>query len=434
MSRNTTNHHYAIHMIDKKQFREDPQFFLEAARAKGVELDTGHILELDREVRRLSSELEDIAAQKNTASDEIKSLEGDARAARIEEMRSLSEREGELKNELAPKKEELDELWYRIPNPALEDVSVSPNEDDNEVVKTHLEPTKFDFEAKDHIQLGEALGILDLESARKTSGARFTYLKGDGVRLQLALTQLAIQVAGKHGFSPVIVPHLVSAESMRAMGYLEHGGHDEIYYLPKDNQYLIGTSEQAIGPMHFNTHFKEEELPKRYIGMSPCYRREAGSYGKDTKGILRMHQFDKLELYSVTTPETSNDEHELILSIEEELMQALELPYQVIKMVTGDLGLPAARKYDIEAWIPSQETYRETHSCSTTTDFQSRRLNTKYTSEAGERKHVHMLNGTAFAIGRTMIALLENFQEEDGSVRIPDALQPFMGGQTHLRA
>ncbi|MDA1024480.1 MAG: serine--tRNA ligase, partial [bacterium] len=337
------------------------------------------------------------------------------------------------KTELTPKKEELDELWYRIPNPALEDVTVSPNEADNEIIRTYLEPITFTFNPKDHIQLGESLGILDIERARKTSGSRFAYLKGEGVRLQLALTNFALQVAAKHGFSPITVPHLISAESMRAMGYLEHGGHDEIYYLPKDNLYLIGTSEQAIGPLHFNAHYKEETLPKRYIGLSPCYRREAGSYGKDTKGILRMHQFDKLELYSVTTPETSNEEHELILSIEEELMQTLGIPYQVIKMVTGDLGLPAARKYDIEAWIPSQATYRETHSCSTTTDFQSRRLNTKYTSEDGNRTYVHMLNGTAFAIGRTMIAILENFQEEDGSVRIPEALQSFMGGETHLR-
>jgi len=213
---------------------------------------------------------------------------------------------------------------------------------------------------------------------------------------------------------------------MRAMGFLEHGGHDEIYYLPKDNLYLIGTAEQALGPVHMDETLPETKLPLRYVGFSPCYRREAGSYGKDTRGIIRVHQFEKLEMFSFTTPDQADAEHELLLKIEEDLVQGLNLPYRVIKQVTGDLGLPAARKYDIETWLPSQNTYRETHSTSNCTDFQARRLNTKYKAADGSQ-FVYTLNGTALALGRTIVAILENYQQADGSVRVPEVLRPYLG-------
>jgi len=266
-----------------------------------------------------------------------------------------------------------------------------------------------------------------MERAAKASGARFAYLKGDAALLHFALIQYALQTLSKHGFIPVVPPTLVGARAMRAMGYLEHGGHDEIYYLAKDNQYLTGTSEQSIGAMHMDEVLKNEELPLRYAGISTCYRREAGSYGKDTKGLIRVHQFDKVEMFSFSTPETSQAEHELILTIEEELMQGLGLHYQVIQMVTGDLGLPAAKKYDIETWIPSQDTFRETHSTSTCTDFQARRLNTRFKDGEGSMQFVHTVNGTAFAIGRTMVAIIENYQQEDGSVAVPEVLRPWVG-------
>ncbi len=419
-------------MIDAKLLRKNPNEILKAAEAKNVELNLDRILELDNKVRNLRSEIESIAAQKNEASKAIASAQEDERKNLINDMQAIDKKADELKQELTPLSEELDDLMYKIPNPALPDVTVSPNEKDNEVVHTVGEKPVFDFNVRDHMELGEILGIIDKESAAVASGARFTYLKGDGVLLQFALMQLALQETAQHGFSPIIVPQLINAQSMRAMGYLEHGGHDEIYYLQKDNLYLIGTSEQAIGPMHMNKTIAEKDLPLRYIGYSTCYRREAGSYGKDTKGILRLHQFDKLEMYSVVHPDESDNEHELILSIEESLMNKLGIPYQVIKMVTGDLGLPAARKYDIEAWMPSQDKYRETHSCSTTTDFQARRLKTRYKGKDGKTELVHMLNGTAFAIGRTLIAILENYQQEDGSVKIPEILQPFMGGKTAI--
>ncbi|MBU1126161.1 serine--tRNA ligase [Patescibacteria group bacterium] len=414
-------------MIDLKLLREQPNDIREAAKAKNIELNIDHILELDKKVKTLQSELESIAAQKNDASKQIASAEADERQKLIDDMRVIDRKADEIKAEFTPLKDELDELLYKIPNPAMPDVKVAASEDENEIVKTVGKKTKFNFELKDHLTLGENLGIIDMESAATASGARFTYLKGDGALLQFALMQYALSVAQKNSFTPVIVPHLVSPKSMRAMGYLEHGGHDEIYFLPKDNLYLVGTSEQSIGPMHMDKTFDEKELPLRYIGYSPCYRREAGSYGKDTKGILRVHQFDKLEMFSFSHPDTSNDEHDLILSIEEELMQGLKIPYQVVKMVTGDLGLPAARKYDIEAWMPAQDAYRETHSCSTTTDFQARRLNTRFKDKNGDLRFVHTLNGTAFAIGRTIIAILENYQQEDGSVLVPEVLQVYMG-------
>jgi len=420
-------------MIDMKILREQSAMIRDSAKAKGVELDVDHILQLDKQVRTLRKDIEQIAAEKNSTGKQIAVAEPDQRQRFIEEMRIIDRRSDELKAKIVPLEEELIGILRTIPNPASPDVTVSPNEDDNEVIRVVGEIPKFSFTPKDHLELGESLNIIDTERAAKVSGARFTYLKGDAVRLQFALIQYAFEIAGEHGFLPMIVPQIVNSDSMQSMGYLEHGGHDEIYFLQKDNQYLIGTSEQALGPMHGGEIFNEKELPLRYIGYSTCFRREAGSYGKDTRGILRVHQFDKVEMFSFTTPENGDSEHELILSIEEKLMQGLKIPYHVLKMVTGDLGLPAARKYDIEAWMPAQNAYRETHSCSTTTDFQARRLNTRYRPE-GEKgtEFLHTVNGTAFAIGRTLIAILENFQNEDGSVEIPEVLQKYMGGLTRL--
>lgn len=420
-------------MIDIKQLRENPHFFRDAAKAKNVEIDVERILELDRRVRALKTELEGIKAQKNEASKDIAKADKDQRQLLIESMRLIDRKAETLEAEFNPISEELDELLYRIPNPALADVKLGKSDAENEVVREVGDRTVFAFKPKDHQEIGEYLGIIDTERAAKVSGARFAYFTGDGALLEFALLQYAMSIASARGFLPATVPHLVSARVMRAMGYLEHGGHEEIYYLAKDNLYLIGTAEQSLGAMHLDETLDEKQLPLRYIGYSPCYRREAGSYGKDTKGIIRVHQFDKVEMFSFTTPEQSEAEHELLLSIEEELMQGLGIPYRVIKQCTGDLGLPAARKFDIEAWIPSQDTYRETHSTSTCTDFQSRRLNTRYKTGEGETKYVHTLNGTAFAIGRTMVAILENYQREDGSVQVPPVLQSFLGGKTVLK-
>ncbi len=420
-------------MIDLKYFREHPEEIRDAARAKGVVIDTDRILELDRRVRALTGDIENIKAQKNAASSSIAKAQGDERTERIAAMRVLDEQSEKLTAEFAPLDEELREALYRIPNPALADVKVGKDESENEILSVVGTKPEFSFTPKDHLALGEALDIIDVERVVKAAGARFAYMKGDGARLQMALVSYALAITAKHGFTPMFVPNVVNAKVMRAMGYLEHGGQDEIYYLQKDDLYLIGTAEQPLGAYHADEILNAAQLPIRYVGVSACFRREAGSYGKDTKGILRMHQFDKVEMFSYTTPESSDAEHELLRSIEEELMQGLGLHYQVIKQCTGDLGLPAARKFDIETWIPSQNTFRETHSTSTCTDFQSRRLNTRYRTENGTA-FVHMLNGTAFAIGRTIVAILENYQQEDGSVVIPEVLRPYMGGQSSIVA
>ena len=418
-------------MIDLKLFRENAQFYRDAAKAKNVDIDVERILELDRRARSLKTELEGIKAQKNEASKDIAKADADQRKLVIESMRLIDRKAESLEAEYNPIAEELDELLYKIPNPALADVRVGKDDSENHELRVVGEPRKFDFTPKDHLTIGEELGIIDTARAAKVSGARFTYFVGDGALLEFALVQLALQIAMKHGFVPVTVPHLITANAMRAMGYLEHGGHDEIYYLAKDNLYLIGTSEQAIGPMHTDEVLELGSLPRRYVGVSPCYRRESGSYGKDTKGIIRLHQFTKVEMFSFCTAETSASEHELMLKIEEELMAALELPYHVLDIVTGDLGLPAAKKWDIEAWFPSQERYRETHSTSNCTDFQARRLNTRYRTDDG-MAFVHTVNGTAFS-GRPIAAILENFQQADGTVVLPKALVPFMHGKTVLK-
>lgn len=418
-------------MIDLKLFRENPNYFKDAAKAKNVDIDVERIFDLDRRVRALKTELEGIKAQKNEASKDIAKADPEQRKLVIESMRLIDRRAEALEAEYTPLFEELDGLLYKIPNPAAPDVRIGKDDSENVVLRQVGEPRQFTFTPKDHLTIGEKLGIIDTARAAKVSGARFTYFIGDGALLEFALVQLALQIAMKHGFVPVTVPHLITANAMRAMGYLEHGGHDEIYYLAKDNLYLIGTSEQAIGPMHTEEILDADSLPRRYVGVSPCYRRESGSYGKDTKGIIRLHQFTKVEMFSFCTPENSTSEHELMLAIEEELMAALELPYHILDIVSGDLGLPAAKKWDIEAWFPSQERFRETHSTSNCTDFQARRLNTRYRTADGTA-FVHTVNGTAFS-GRPIAAILENFQQEDGSVSLPKALVPFMGGKTVLK-
>lgn len=404
-------------MVDIKLIRENPQYYKDAVAAKQLDPTlVDELLKLDEERKALSLEVEELRAKRNTLAKEGKaSEEGKA----IKEALKAKE----------PALTELDTLFkdmlWKIPNPAKEDVKVGASDKENDVVRTWGDVRSFDFTPKDHLELGEHLGIIDTRRAANVSGARFAYLKGDGVLLEFALFHYALELLMSEGFVPVIPPVLIKKDSMRAMGYMEHGGEDDMFVLPNDNMVLVGTSEQSIGPMHMNETL-DLTKPIRYAGISNCFRREAGSYGKDTRGILRVHQFDKVEMFSFTTAEKSDEEHEYLLSLEEKLLQGLGLSYQVVKMCTGDLGLPAARKYDLEAWIPTQGKYRELTSTSTCTDFQARRLNTKY-RDGAETKYAHMLNGTAFAMGRTIIAILENYQEADGSVKVPEVLVKWIG-------
>lgn len=407
-------------MIDINLLRKKPDFFKKATAAKQV--DPGVVdkaLRLDKEWRKALMVVEKLREEKNV-------LSKDPTHKNIKKAKKVKKDLKKLEKDLKKIEPKYQKILQLIPNPAASDVHVGKDDSQNKVLRKYSKPKKFSFKPKDHLELGEDLEIIDVERAAKVSGARFAYLTGDGVRLELALLQFALEKLTKEGFVPVKPPVLIKKSSMQGMGYLEHGGEEDMFVLPKDDLVLVGTSEQSIGPMHMDEVLNAKNLPLRYVGYSPCFRREAGSYGKDTRGILRVHQFDKVEMFSFTRQEDSEKEHEYLLSLEEEFYKSLDLPYQVVKMCTGDLGAPAARKYDIEAWIPTQKKYREVTSTSTTTDFQARRLNIKY-QEKGETKIAHTLNGTAFAIGRTIIAILENYQQKDGSVLIPKALQKHMG-------
>ena len=306
----------------------------------------------------------------------------------------------------------------QIPAIPKEDVKVGRNDTENDVIKTVGDIPQFGFKPLDHVELGEKLNIIDVERAAKVSGARFYYLKNEGALLEMALLQYAMDTLRVKGFAPIIPPTIISKETMKAMGYMERGGSEDMFHLEGEDKVLVGTAEQSIVPMHKDEILDGKNLPLRYAGYSSSFRREAGSYGKDTRGILRVHEFHKIEMVSFVADGADDEEHEFLRGIEEEFFAELKIPYQVIKMCTGDLGFPASRKYDIEAWIPTQEKYREVTSTSTTGDFQARSLNIKY-REGEEKKYVSILNGTAFAIGRTLIAILENNQAEDGSVTDP---------------
>lgn len=417
-----------IFMLDIKLIRENSDTVQKKIATKGVTLDIRAVLKIDEDHRVALKKLEDLRALKNKASEEIPKATADRKKEIVADMQQVDHEADGLTMIVNELEEKRDALLRQIPNLPRDDVKVGKDDSENEELRKVGEPRNFDFKTRDHVALGEILEIIDTERAARAVGSRFGYLKGAGALLEFALIHYALDTLAEHNFIPIIPPVFLKPEGMSSMGYLEHGGDQEIYHLSKDDLYLIGTSEQAIGAMHADETFTEDQLPLRYVGFSSCFRREAGAYGKDTRGILRVHQFDKVEMFSFVTPEKSDDEHHFFLALEEKLMQGLGIPYHVLKMCTGDLGAPASRKYDIEAWIPSENRYRETHSTSTCTDFQARRLNTKYKLKTGKNEFVHTVNGTAFAIGRTIIAILENYQEPDGSVRVPEVLQKYMNG------
>ena len=286
-------------------------------------------------------------------------------------------------------------------------------------------PPAFDFDARDHVDLGTALGILDVERAAKVSGSRFGFILGELAMVEFALVRYAMDNLTRHGFVPVVPPVLVREHALFGTGFFP-GTAEQVYAIPEDDLFLVGTSEVPIAAFHADEIFEADQLPIRYAGYSTCFRREAGTYGKDTRGIFRVHQFDKVEMFSFVEPEQSGAEHDFLLAREEELIGGLELPYRVVNVAAGDLGDSAAKKYDIEAWFPSQQRYREVTSTSNTTDYQARRLKIRYRAERGNR-FVHTLNGTAIAVGRILIGLMENHQQADGSIRIPDALASYTG-------
>lgn len=420
-------------MLDLKFIVENPEKVKEGAKRKNVKTDIDKIVELYEIRKEKLQKIELLRAKQNEVSKQIPKAENENKAELLKEMSAVKEEIKNLEPAIEELEKELDILVLTVPNTPLDSVPDGKSEEDNKPIRTHGEKPKFDFEPRDHIELGKMLDIIDIERGVRTSGARFYYLKNEAALIEFALIQHIIHKLNSKGFSPVIPPVLVKEEAMYATGFFP-ADRNEIYNVnpEDDNLFLAGTSEVPLTMLHATETLENEKLPIRYCGFSTCFRREAGSYGKDTAGIIRVHQFDKIEMFSFCHPDKSEEEHALILAAEEEIMQELGFHYQVVNICAGDLGAPAAKKYDIEVWIPTQEKFRELTSCSNCTDFQSRRSKIKYNTKNGGKEYIHTLNGTAVAIGRTLVAILENNQNEDGSVNIPEILQPYLGGRTKI--
>jgi len=406
-------------MLNIKFIRENPEVIKQGCRAKQVEVDIDKLLELDGKKREHLKEIERLRAEQNKLGRD-----------QIKEAQEIKNKIKTLEPELNELDRTINSLILQIPNLPLKDVPPGEDESNNIELKKEGTSPQFNFPVKDYLEIAESLDLIDVRRAAKITGTRFGFLRNEAVLLEFALINLAFDTLTKEGFIPIISPVMLKPEMAKGMGYPEQFDGEEAYYIEKDNLFLIGTSEQSMGAMHANETFAEKDLPKRYVGFSTCFRREAGSYGKDTKGIFRVHQFDKVEMFSFSKPEDSRKEHQFLLKMEENLMKKLKISYRLLQMCTGDLGFPAAAKYDIEAWMPSENRYRETHSTSNCTDFQSRRLNIRYKKKDGSLDFVHTLNGTAFAVGRTLIAIIENYQQKDGSVKVPKILQKYLKFKT----
>ncbi len=412
-------------MLDLRAIRDDPVAVRAALerRSPALAADLDRVLELDRDRRALTMQVEELRAEQNRGSKAVGAAKGEERDRLIASAREISAKLSALEPRLAETDEEFSRLVGRLPNPPHESAPTGATDADSVEVKRVGEPA-FGFEPKDHVDLGVALGLLDLERAARTSGSRFVYLMGDAVLLQFALVRYCMDVLMRKGFTPVIPPVLVREEAMYGTGFLPTD-EAQIYVTREDDLYLVGTAEVPLAALHQGEILDAGTLPLRYVGYSTCFRREAGTYGKDTRGMFRVHQFDKVEMFSFVDADASWEEHEFLLSCEEEIVSGLGLPYRVVNVATGDLGASAAKKYDLEVWLPGQGAYRELTSCSNCTDYQARRLECRVRYPDGNRV-AHTLNGTACAVGRTLIALLENHQREDGSVAVPEALHPYL--------
>ena len=411
-------------MLDLKLIRSEPERVKAALARRGAGEAIDELLALDARRRQLLPELEGAQSERKALSKQIgeaKQSGGDA-AELMAAVAALKEKIESGKEELERIEPELNALAVALPNLPDPDAPEGMTEEDAVVLREVGAPPEFDFEPRDHLEIGTELGLIDMEAGARLSGSRFAYLKGDLVILELALVRFAMELARAEGHEPVVPPVLVREEALEGTGFLP-GDRDQIYEVPKDELFLAGTSEVALAGLHAGEILEAEELPRRYCGFSTCFRREAGAAGRDTRGIFRVHQFDKVEMFSFVEPDASAAEHERILAIEERILSELEIPYRVVNVAVGDLGAPAAKKYDCEAWIPSQGRYRELTSCSNTTDYQARRMACRYRPREGEAPlAVHTLNGTAVAVGRTIIALIENRQDREGGFTLPNTL------------
>jgi seryl-tRNA synthetase len=414
-------------MIDAKLLRSDTDRVRAALARRGAADEVDAFLELDGKRRTLLSSVEQSRADANAAAKEIGAAKQEGRdtTIAIAKQAQLKRQTASEEQELAVVDAALRELMIRIPNIPDDTAADGMEEEDAQTLSTWGEPPQFGFEPKDHLTLAgpDGLGLIDMEDAGRVSGARFHYLMGDLVRLEFALMQWGLDTLASYGFTPVVPPVLVREAAMEGTGFFPEA-REQVYEVPRDELFLVGTAEVPLASLHGGKVLDAGQLPLRYVGFSTCFRREAGAAGKDTRGIFRVHQFDKLEMFVYTLPEESVAEHDRLLAIEEEIAQALGFHYRVQNIAVGDLGAPAAKKYDIEVWLPGQERYRELTSCSNCTDYQARRLDTRYRAEKGTR-HVHMLNGTAITSSRTLLAVVEYGQREDGSIETPEVLRPF---------
>lgn len=435
-------------MLDIKFIKENPDIVKDSASKKNVTVDIDLLLKIDEERRAILAEVEKDRSEQNENSKKIAMTNSQSeRDLIIEKMQALKLRLQEKEEKLKEVTKKWFVLMMKVPNIPSVDTPVGPDESGNKVIRTWGEKTKFNFEPKDHSDLGRELGIINSEKAGEVSGARFTYIMGDLALLQMSLLNFLFSVVtdeeklkvvadeanisvSTKPFIPVFPPIMMKSSVMNKMARLEPI--DERYYFEKDDMVFVGSAEHTLGPLHMDEILEEDELPKRYIGYSVAMRREAGSYGKDTKGILRQHQFDKAEMETFCLPENSYKEQDLLVGIQEYILRKLKIPHQVVMVCTGDMGGPDHRQIDVECWIPSQNKYRETHTSDLMQGFQARRLNTRVKRKNGEIEHVHMNDATAMAMGRMLIAIMENYQNSDGSITIPEVLRPFMNGKDKI--
>ncbi len=418
-------------MLDLKFIRDNPELVADGMKNKGEGIDLEELLSLDEKRRATIQVVEELKSKRNDVSQEVAKLKrkGQDASAIIEEMRQVSQKIKELDDLLSGYEGDIRDLLLRIPNVPHESVPLGKDEKENVEVRRWGTPRTFDFEEKAHWDIGTSLDILDFERAAKISGARFAIYKGSGARMARSLISFMLELhTREHGYFEIYPPYLVNSESMTGTGQLPKFGED-MFKCQGTDYYLVPTAEVPVTNLRRDEILSQEELPIYYVAYTACFRAEAGAYGKDTRGLIRQHQFDKVELVKYTTPENSYDELDKLVADAEEVLKRLELPYRVIVMCTGDLGFAAAKKYDIEVWMPSYGRYVEISSCSNFADFQARRANIRYRPEGGGRpRFVHTLNGSGLAIGRCFAAILENYQNPDGSVTIPEALKPYMGG------
>lgn len=420
-------------MLDFKYLRDHIDEVREKIEQRGVEVNWENLLDLDISRRELLKEVEKLRYQKNTVSEKISQLKREKEDAsqEIENMRALSQHIKELDSQLQNKETALKELMLIIPNLPHSSVAVGKSSEENPEIKKCGEIPRFSFKPKPHWEIGEDLRILDFDRAAKITGARFTLYRDLGAKLERALINFMLDLhTGEHHYVEVLPPFIVNRESMIGTGQLPKF-EDDLFKLDNLDYYLVPTAEVPVTNIHQNEILPADVLPLYYAAYTPCFRKEAGSYGRETRGLIRQHQFNKVELVKFTTPETSYDELERLLLDAEEVLKRLKIPYRVVSLCTGDLGFSAAKTYDIEVWLPGQETFREISSCSNFEEFQARRANIRYKTGVKEKSdYVHTLNGSGLAVGRTVVAILENYQQEDGSVIIPEVLRPHMNGIT----